>query len=94
MSLLFITLHNNSLQLHLQALASVAIPFAVIHTTVDVTKKITRRIGRFTKWGPSIVGLGVIPLLPMYLDEPVEQAIEWGFERYGPWAHSGEKKHD
>ena len=21
-----------------------------------------------------------------YLDEPVENALEWGFDRYGPWA--------
>ena len=52
-----------------QALASVIVPFAVIHTTVDVGKKAFKRIGRFQKWGPSLLGLSIIPLLPVYLDE-------------------------
>ena len=25
-------------------------------------------------------------MLPVLCDEPVEMALEWGFERYGPWA--------
>lgn len=71
-----------------QAVASVALPFAVIHSAVDLSRKLFARIksGRFSKWGPSIVGLSVIPLLPMYLDEPVEEAVEFAFRRYGPWA--------
>jgi len=75
-----------------QALASVAIPFGIIHTTVDVTRRITQRMGRFTRWGPSIAGLAIIPALPLYLDEPVEHAIEWVFERYGPWAGKSKKQ--
>jgi hypothetical protein len=27
-----------------------------------------------------------VPLLPVLCDAPVEMALEWGFERYGPWA--------
>lgn len=58
-----------------QALASVLVPFAIIHTAVDLSKKYFNRIKRFTKWGPSLVGLSVIPLLPLYLDEPIEHGI-------------------
>ena len=75
-----------------QTLASVVIPFAVIHTTVDIAKKAFKKIGRFQRFGPSIVGLAVIPLLPMYLDHPVERAIEWSFEKFGPWAHKKSHK--
>jgi fission process protein 1 len=75
-----------------QGLASVLLPFGIIHTTVSVGKKIFGKIGRFTKFGPSILGLSIIPLLPLYLDHPCEQAIEYGFERYGPWRR--EKEHE
>lgn len=78
-----------------QVVASVALPFAIIHTAVDGTKHMCHKVPslkRFAKWGPSIVGLSIIPLLPLYLDEPVEHAIEYVFENYGPWA-GGKKKH-
>ena len=79
-----------------QAIASVALPFAIIHTAVDGTKHLCHKVQglkRFAKWGPSIIGLSIIPLLPMYLDEPVEHAIEHVFELYGPWAGAGKKHH-
>jgi fission process protein 1 len=69
-----------------QAIASVIVPFLVIHTTVDVGKKVCKRIGRFQKWGPTIVGLSIIPFLPLCLDHPVEAGLEYAFENYGPWA--------
>ncbi len=47
-------------------------------------------MNRFKRFGPSIAGLSIVPLLPMYLDEPVEHAIEWAFEKFGPW---GKPKH-
>jgi fission process protein 1 len=58
-----------------QAVASMALPTVIIHSSVDFAKHYCKRIGRFQKWGPSIVGLSIIPLLPMYLDEPVEHAL-------------------
>lgn len=69
-----------------QAVASVAVPFMVIHTAVDTTRKLCKRFGRFQKWGPSVVGLGVIPFLPLFLDEPIEVGLETLFQKYGPWA--------
>ena len=54
-----------------QAVASMIIPTAVIHTSVDVARKVATKYGRYQKWGPSLVGLSIIPLLPLYLDHPV-----------------------
>jgi len=76
-----------------QLVASLVGPAVIIHTAVDVAKWGTRKIGRFQKWGPSVFGLAIIPLLPMYLDEPAEHLIESMFARYGPWATKGEKEH-
>lgn len=73
-----------------QAVASVIGPFLIIHTSVDMTKRLCTRMGRFQKWGPTLVGLSIIPFLPVCLDHPVEQGLEWAFKRYGPWA---EKEH-
>lgn len=75
-----------------QGLASILLPFGIIHTTVGVGKNFFGKIGRFTKFGPSILGLSIIPLLPMYLDHPCEQAIEYTFEKYGPWRR--QKEHE
>jgi fission process protein 1 len=77
-----------------QAVASIAVPFFVIHSTVSITNKICAKIGKFQKWGPSIVGLSIIPLLPLYLDHPVEHAIESFFNSYGPWSGSNKPHHD
>jgi fission process protein 1 len=74
-----------------QAVASLAVPAFIIHSSVSVGRKLFARIGRFQKWGPSLLGLSIIPLLPLYLDEPVEHGVEAFFENYGPWSHS--KKH-
>jgi len=47
-----------------QLVASLLVPVAVIHTVVHQTQRLTKRVGRFTKWGPSIAGLACVPLLP------------------------------
>ena len=77
-----------------QAIASIFVPFMLIHSAVDIAKHVTRRMGRFTRWGPSVFGLSIIPLLPLYLDEPVEHALEWSFEKYGPWSGGSNTKSD
>ena len=80
-----------------QLVASLAGPALIIHSSVDFAKWATRKMQRFQRWGPSIFGLAIIPLLPMYLDEPAEHAIEYAFARWGPWAGAGagskEKSH-
>lgn len=69
-----------------QLVASLLIPALLVHKTVDLGHMITKKIGRFQRWGPSIAGLAVVPFLPLYLDEPIEHAIEHVFHNYGPWA--------
>lgn len=76
-----------------QAVASIGGPFLVIHTTVDLAKHAFKKYApRFTKFGPSIVGLSIIPLLPVYLDEPVEHGLEIMFKKFGPWAEKEKKE--
>lgn len=76
-----------------QAVASIAVPTLVIHSTVDITRKVLAKVGRFQKWGPTIAGLSAIPLLPMFLDHPIEHAIETAFRKYGPWKDEAPKPH-
>ena len=75
-----------------QAIASVILPFAIIHTSVDLGKKICKRLGKFQKWGPTVVGLSIIPFLPLCVDHPVESALEYGFEHFGPWSKAKHHK--
>ena len=76
-----------------QAVASIAVPTIVIHSTVDITRKILAKVGRFQKWGPTIAGLSAIPLLPMFFDHPIEHAMESAFRNYGPWKDEAPKPH-
>ena len=61
--------------------ASMALPAATIHTTVRLARPVFMKLGRFTRFGPSIAGLAVVPLLPFIWDKPVEHAIQWSFTR-------------
>jgi fission process protein 1 len=76
-----------------QAVASIAVPTLVIHSAVDITRKVLAKVGRFQKWGPTIAGLAAVPLLPMFLDHPIEHAMEAGFRKYGPWKDVDPKPH-
>ena len=74
-----------------QLLASVALPFLIIHKSVNVSARLFQRSfsPQYTtlhKWGPSAVGLGIIPLLPVAVDHPVEQAVDWSFNKFDPLA--------
>ena len=61
-----------------QSIASMALPAFTIHTVVHQMKHLTKKIGRFQKWGPSACGLAVVPFLPLY-DHPVEHVIDTAF---------------
>lgn len=61
-----------------QSIASMALPAFTIHTIVHESKKVFKRMGRFQKWGPSVLGLSVVPFLPLY-DHPVEHACDYLF---------------
>jgi len=60
-----------------QSLASMAFPALLIHTQVRIFKKLFTRVRRFQKWGPTVAGLGLVPLLPYILDKPIEHGLQW-----------------
>jgi len=76
-----------------QSLASMAFPAFLIHTQVRVFKNLFTRVGRFQRWGPTVAGLGLVPLLPYILDKPIEHGLQWVMDRVWPktW-YSGEGK--
>ena len=53
-----------------QLLASIAAPFVVIHTAVDLAKRSLAHT-RAARIGPVIAGLALIPALPL-VDHPIE----------------------
>ena len=69
-------------RLTFQVLASMAIPAFLIHSQVHLFQKITKKICRFQKWGPTLAGLAVIPFLPLFLDEPCEHLVHSLFHKY------------
>ena len=72
-------------------IASLGLPMLIIHQTVHAAQIAAKRIGRFTRWGPSIAGLALIPALPFAVDAPVEAAVDAAFD-YG-WPCDQPKKH-
>lgn len=66
------------------ACASLVGPAILIHQTVHFAQSVAKRSGRFVRWGPTLTGLAMIPLLPTILDEPSEHAIEWAFGKFWP----------
>jgi fission process protein 1 len=67
-----------------QGIASLALPMFIIHQAVHAAQYATKRIGRFTKWGPTLAGLALIPALPYAVDEPCEHAIDYVFDQAWP----------
>mmetsp|Transcript_1583 Transcript_1583/g.3810 ORF Transcript_1583/g.3810 Transcript_1583/m.3810 type:complete len:250 (-) Transcript_1583:9-758(-) len=78
-----------------QGLASIGLPFLIIHTSVHGAQKLIKSYApKHLKWGPTVFGLLLIPFLPTVCDVPVEHGIEWAFDEY--WPKKGgeeEKKH-
>lgn len=58
-----------------QGLASLAAPFAIIHTTVSAASKLALQTGSKAamRYGPTVAGLAWIPFLPSLVDEPIEE---------------------
>ena len=67
-----------------QGIASLALPMFIIHQAVHAAQYATKKMGRFTKWGPTIAGLMLIPALPYAVDEPAEHIIDYAFEKAWP----------
>uniref|UniRef100_A0A7S2CEJ7 Mitochondrial fission process protein 1 n=1 Tax=Florenciella parvula TaxID=236787 RepID=A0A7S2CEJ7_9STRA len=70
-----------------QIIASLAIPTIIIHTAVhqsqNILKGMPKASPRLVMYGPSAVGLALIPFMPLF-DPPVEHACEWAFEKAWP----------
>jgi fission process protein 1 len=74
-----------------QFLASLAMPYVIIHTAVKKSTTQFVKMGKFVKWGPSIVGLSLIPFLPL-VDEPAEFLIDGFFDKVWPLSDEDEVK--
>ena len=74
-----------------QGVASLALPMAIIHQAVHAAQVATKKMGRFTKWGPTLAGLLLIPALPYAVDEPCEHAIDYAFDK--AWPIPGRSQH-
>ncbi|KAF9283498.1 hypothetical protein BGZ68_005318 [Mortierella alpina] len=65
-----------------QGLASLLMPAITIHTVVHQSGKIFKNSANATlkKWGPTAIGLCVVPALPIMFDHPIETAVDKVFE--------------
>ncbi len=78
--------HNTVFQL----IASLALPAFIIHAGVHQAQRGFKKLGRYTKWGPTVVGLAMIPFLPACVDYPAEVIIDTGFAYAWPHPVSSE----
>jgi fission process protein 1 len=53
-----------------------ALPALAIHTQVKMAQRVFQRWGRYTKYGPTIAGLSLLPALPFLFDKPVEHLLD------------------
>lgn len=87
-----------------QLTGSVALPFLIIHTAVARSAKLFSKYAvnqrMIRAWGPSAVGLSIIPLLPTFVDHPVERAVDYVFDHWNPFKvdskilHMHHRKHE
>ncbi|KAI9476365.1 MAG: mitochondrial 18 KDa protein-domain-containing protein [Benjaminiella poitrasii] len=61
-----------------QSLASMAFPMLTIHTIVKYSAYGFKKVKspKVKAWGPTILGLGVVPFLPYIFDEPIEHIVD------------------
>jgi fission process protein 1 len=59
-----------------QGVASMALPAFTIHTAVKQASKALINSKNITlkRWGPTAVGIGIVPALPYLFDHPVSSA--------------------
>ncbi|KAF9196940.1 hypothetical protein BGZ50_004527 [Haplosporangium sp. Z 11] len=65
-----------------QGLASLVAPAITIHTVVHQSGRLFKNSANATlrKWGPTAIGLCVVPALPVMFDHPIETAVDKVFE--------------
>ncbi|BCR87133.1 mitochondrial fission process 1 family protein [Aspergillus chevalieri] len=64
-----------------QGLASMALPAFTIHSVVKYSGRMMKNYKStlLRTWAPIGIGLSVVPLLPYIFDEPLDEAVEYGF---------------
>ncbi|KAI8391623.1 mitochondrial 18 KDa protein-domain-containing protein [Radiomyces spectabilis] len=65
-----------------QSIASMALPMFTIHSVVKHSAKMFTNVknAKLRTWGPTFLGLGVVPFLPFLFDHPVETVVDRMFE--------------
>ncbi|WWD22134.1 hypothetical protein CI109_106623 [Kwoniella shandongensis] len=66
-----------------QSIASMALPAFTIHTAVRYAGRQFAKSANSTmrRWGPTAVGIGLVPALPFMFDHPVETATDFVFDK-------------
>lgn len=66
-----------------QSVASMALPAFTIHTAVAQMAKAVKNSTNVTlkRWGPTSVGIAIVPALPYMFDHPVEYATDYLFDK-------------
>ncbi|KAK9461934.1 mitochondrial 18 KDa protein-domain-containing protein [Lipomyces oligophaga] len=66
-----------------QSIASMGLPALTIHSTVRYSGQAMKNVknARLRTYGPVALGLAVVPLLPYLFDEPVEEAVDYVFDK-------------
>lgn len=65
-----------------QGVASMALPAFTIHSAVKYAGRQFAKSSNVTlrRWGPTAVGIGIVPFLPYMFDEPVSISFSLGYE--------------
>ena len=79
-------LRAGSETLYFQALASILVPSLIIHSAVHKSQQLVKTSANVTlkRYGPTALGLAIIPILPFTIDEPIEHFVEYTFGRIWP----------
>lgn len=79
------------------AAVSLALPAFIIHTAVHkshaaLAKEAFAKMPRLVKYGPTAIGLGLIPFMPL-VDPPAEHVLDAAFDALWPCWREGELPH-
>lgn len=67
-----------------QSLGTMLAPAVIIHTVVHQSERALHAMKRTSRFGPTAMGLAVVPFLPYIADPPVEIAVDWVFDKVWP----------
>ena len=74
-----------------QILGSLIMPTIIIHTAVHQAQKAVAKSTNVAlkRYGPTALGLVIIPFLPFTIDEPIEHGVEKMFHKFWPLDDEG-----